>query len=265
MSEPIDRFEQHLTATAGAFLFPPTPDLAQAVRSPSRRRSFSRSVRRAPAWAIAAALFLFALLAVPDVRAGLLNWLRLGSIEIVITPTAAQTTVPRTTATTVSSATPTAGSVEPAALRDLAGSATLESARQRVDFAISLPTYPADLGAPDRIFVQNVDGDAVLLVWLDPAQPERIRLTMQLLTSDIIGQKMLGDPADVRETSVNGQRALWVDAPHLLQFYDRGELTFGPRRLVEGNVLIWFKEGITYRLETDQPMDEVVKIAESLR
>jgi len=34
--------------------------------------------------------------------------------------------------------------------------------------------------------------------------------------------------------------------------------------LVEGNVLLWTEGEITYRLETDQRMEEAVRIAESL-
>jgi hypothetical protein len=37
------------------------------------------------------------------------------------------------------------------------------------------------------------------------------------------------------------------------------------RRLVEGQVLIWEADGITYRLETELSMEEAVAIAESLK
>ena len=36
------------------------------------------------------------------------------------------------------------------------------------------------------------------------------------------------------------------------------------RRLVEGNVLLWEQDGVTYRLETELPLDEAIKVAESL-
>jgi hypothetical protein len=35
--------------------------------------------------------------------------------------------------------------------------------------------------------------------------------------------------------------------------------------LIEGHVLIWKEGDITYRLETDLPVEEAVKIAESLK
>ena len=36
------------------------------------------------------------------------------------------------------------------------------------------------------------------------------------------------------------------------------------RVLITGHVLIWTDEGVTYRLETELPLDEAILIAESL-
>ena len=35
--------------------------------------------------------------------------------------------------------------------------------------------------------------------------------------------------------------------------------------MVDGNVLIWYADDITYRLESDLPMEEAIKVAEFLR
>jgi hypothetical protein len=61
---------------------------------------------------------------------------------------------------------------------------------------------------------------------------------------------------------VRGQRALWTEGPYLIQQRD-GDYSI--RRLIDGHVLIWQEGEITYRLETGAPLDEAVKIAESLR
>ena len=37
------------------------------------------------------------------------------------------------------------------------------------------------------------------------------------------------------------------------------------RRLVEGHVLIWTENNVTYRLETGLPVEQAIKIAESLK
>jgi hypothetical protein len=39
---------------------------------------------------------------------------------------------------------------------------------------------------------------------------------------------------------------------------------FQQQMLVEGNVLLWRDTYVTYRLETDLPKEEAIKIAESL-
>ena len=65
----------------------------------------------------------------------------------------------------------------------------------------------------------------------------------------------------VQEKTVNGQRAIWAVGPYPLRIRD-GDLQF--MRLIEGHVLIWTENNITYRLETDLSLEETIKIAESL-
>ena len=62
--------------------------------------------------------------------------------------------------------------------------------------------------------------------------------------------------------TVGGRPALWTEGPYILQLQN-GDLDF--RRLIEGHVLIWVEGGVTYRLETGLPLEEAVKIAESLK
>lgn len=69
------------------------------------------------------------------------------------------------------------------------------------------------------------------------------------------------NPAMIQETSVNGQRAIWAVGPYPLRLHN-GDLQF--RWLVDGHVLIWEEENLTYRLETDLPLEEAIRIAESL-
>ncbi len=69
------------------------------------------------------------------------------------------------------------------------------------------------------------------------------------------------EPRVIEETEVNGQRAIWAVGPYPLRL-SNGDLDF--TRLIDGNVLIWADGGVTYRLETNQTLDEAIKIAESL-
>jgi len=265
-SEPIER---RLERAARAFPYPATPSLVDALRNPQRPKRGIAKSRRPLLAALAAVVVLAALLlAVPGVRAAVRSWI-VGVIEIIPSaPVASASPAPtRAASTPARSATATTPTptVESDALRGLVGPTSLQDARRRFPSPIRLPSYPAELGAPDRVYLQNLNGSATILVWLDPENPSRVRLSLHLLSSPAFGSKTNVPPENARETSVGGRRALWIDAPHLLEVYnDRGSRDLVLRRLVEGNVLIWEQDGVTYRLETELPLEEAIRIAESL-
>ena len=68
----------------------------------------------------------------------------------------------------------------------------------------------------------------------------------------------------LQTTTVHGQPAAWTTGPYMLRLTN-GDFTFD--RVIDGHVLIWVDQGITYRLETENSasMAEAVTIAESLR
>jgi hypothetical protein len=251
--ERSGQWEMRVQQIAGTFAYPPTPDLAGRVRRP--RASGRRPSRRALAWALAAVLLVVAgLLAAPPVRAGLLEFLRIGAITIrLITPTPAP------------SALPTPGT--PAnPLLHLRGRTTLARAREQAGFPIRLPAFPADLGAPDVVVVQALGGSSpsVILIWLVPGRADQVRLALYELSQDVMAMK--SPPEVIQTTTVNGAEALWINGPHFLEFEDaQGNVDYQTRRLVEGNALLWVEQAVTYRLESGLPLDETVKIAESLR
>jgi hypothetical protein len=67
--------------------------------------------------------------------------------------------------------------------------------------------------------------------------------------------------------TVDGNRGYWLEnATHPVRFRDaagreRVEMT----RLVTGNVLAWEVGELTYRLETNLALEEVLKVARSLK
>jgi hypothetical protein len=141
------------------------------------------------------------------------------------------------------------------------GETTLAQAAERLPFTIQLPALPPDLGLPDRVFVQNLAGPALLSAWMDPQQEGRVRLTLHALASDAIIYKF--NPVTITKTQVGGREALWTDGPYLVRVVG-GEPD--PQRLITGHVLIWTSEDdVTYRLETDLSLEEAVRVAESLR
>jgi hypothetical protein len=162
--------------------------------------------------------------------------------------------------------TPTPAPTPLQSVLDLAGLTTLAGARERVNFPIALPGYPAGLGPPNRVFVQDLDGLAVVLVWLEPGRVDDVRLSLHILSSPQMADKLLYDvikqqPPTVELTAVNETDALWTTGPYVL-ITRRG--TLEERRLVDGHAVIWVEGSLTYRLETKQSLAEAIRIAEAL-
>ncbi|HKP51697.1 MAG TPA: hypothetical protein VJ183_03495 [Chloroflexia bacterium] len=257
----LDPMDEHLRGIAASFPYPPTPDIAGAMRQRLARVNTAQPAtvrpRRRLAWGLAALsvlLFLAALLTVPEVQAFVRSLFRIGAIEVVVA-----TPVPTSDLTTPEP------SPIPSNPLDLVGETTLALANEELPFTIKLPTYPADLGKPDRVFVQDLNGSALILAWTVPGNRDQARLVLYALGPGVHGEKMLRGSTIIEETSVKGQSALWVRGSHWLRFYgEGGRPEFAPRRLVSGNLLLWKAEGITYRLETTLPLEEAIRIAESL-
>jgi hypothetical protein len=146
----------------------------------------------------------------------------------------------------------------------LAGLTTLAGARSKAKFDVRLPTYPANLGEPKPVYFQDFGSgfgggaQQVILVYPDFTLYE---------AQDIIYQKSIYDATTVEETKVGGKQALWLTgAAHLVQVQDAsGRTTIDFARVVKGSVLAWEADGITYRIETELPLDEAIRIAESIR
>lgn len=273
MSAELDRFEQRLRAVAGDFPYPPTP-VIRPVRSSRPDRS-----RTQLAWGAGIALALIlTLLAVPQVRAALVEFIQIGAVRLNLiapTPTATLTGTPAGTPAPTEVLTPSATPL--ASVLDLKGETTLADAKQRANFTVRLPAYPADLGQPDHVFVQAQGAPVVVLAWLDPDNASRVQMSLHEIgpgswALDKMGFNKEGFTKEgffkagleiIRFTDVNGQNAAWVEGPHLL--IARND-AIEERRLVTGNTLIWQDQnGVTYRLETELPLAEARKIAESLK
>lgn len=249
-------WEEKLHTAASAFPYPPSPDVRTAVRTRLAGDADRRVHRRARlAWAALIVLIvLVSFLAVPGVRAQIAGFIQIGVVKIF--PKA-----PTTTPTSLSPA--AAGSPTPiviSSLKDLAGETTLEQAQKVLKFPVRLPAYPANLGRPDHVYLQTGDGQMLVLVWNDPAQPAQARLSLQMITISYSIEKL--QPTVIQETTVNGRKAIWAEGPYLFQLRNG---TFDMRQIVTGNTLIWTEGDITYRLETSSSLDEAIKIAESLK
>ena len=266
-------FETHVRHLAQAFPYPGTPDLAGRVIQPLR--GGQRRVRNAytPAWVWAVALIglVFAgLMAVPTVRAAVIEFLQIGAIRIFTEeeiPPAPTVPTPQSLPTqSLPGETETPSNATPGYLSsvlELAGEVSLEEAYEKAPFPIFLPTYPPDLGTPDKIFYQQLDGGpGIFLVWFEAEHPEKVQMSLLLLGPGTFAGK--GASTQVVETTVNGTPAVWTEGEHLLV------LQTGPNQrdlvqlFVSGHVLIWEIGDVTYRLESEFSMEEAVRIAESV-
>jgi hypothetical protein len=261
---PRELFEQKLISISKGLEYPRTPDIAGSVirrlRTPARSGLLSRRF----AWSLALILVLFtSLMLIPPVRAAVLDFIQIGIVRIFRaepTPlTPPQEEVPSTMVPVTATPAATPERLIPI-LERLAGEITLEEAQQTVDYPILLPSYPEDLGSPDRVFVQDAEGDMTILVWIDPQQPDEVWMSLHFIPPQSWAVDKM-NPALIEETTVNGRRAIWAIGPYPVRFTN-GNMDFV--RLINGHVLIWTQGEVTYRLETGLSLEEAIKIAESL-
>jgi hypothetical protein len=266
---PLDRYGSRVRNVAMGLAYPPTPEIRwYRPASAAAGLATPRSLNRRLAWAmIVVVVALASLLAVPEARAAVVRWIRIGAVRIFLTGPGRETRPAPVTASPAEGTFPSAGtstptpSVASAEVFDrLAGETTLDEAMGRSAFKILLPDYPPDLGPPDRVFFQDQGGSVVFLVWMSPGDHAKARLVLQELASESWGNKKVQVEA-VQTATVAGQPAVWAIGPYML-FYRNGDLV--EQRLVEGHVLIWENGGVTYRLESDLSIDEAVRVAESL-
>lgn len=219
--------EQELRALPIAF--PPEPELAARVLErlePRRRRLWL-----VPALAALAAVG--ALLAIPQTRAAILDFLRIGGEEIRRVETQ-----PRA----------------PERPLQLGREVSLDEAREAVDYALLLPAVQADAYL-DRSVPRMVNlrwGRYVLSQWPGEQLP--------------FVQKQAGPRSQIVSVLVGDDPGAWVTgARHEVVYRNaQGEVLHETRRLV-GNVLIWERDGITYRLEGARTRAEALAVARNLK
>lgn len=258
-----DQLEERLRRLASELPYPPTPPIAAGVMKHSPGRS-----RAAWAWAFAVILVVVAaLLLVPPARAAVIDFIQVGVVRIFRLPPAPatmpapagqmpQTATPVAALSTRSPVTPTPSSF----LQDLAGETTLAAAQSSAGFPILLPRYPPDLGKPDRVYLQDLGGSLLLLVWLEPDGSGHVRMSLQEIAPGSWAITKVG-PQALQQVTVDGQPGVWATGPYLLETRNH---SYDTRRLVEGHVLVWTRDDITYRLESSLSLDEALKVAGSL-
>ena len=244
----MPELERELRELGLAVEFPPTPDVATAVRRRLAAEAPRRALplRRALVLSFALlAVAVGAVMAVPQARTAVLEWLGLSGVSIERTPTQPQ------------------APARPADLR-LGERVSVEEAAARVPFRVR--RSPA-LGEPDEVYLgtRTPEGE-VAFVYREPAGEVRALLTQfrGSLERDFI-QKSAGPRTTIAAVEVRGQPGYWLEGePHEFLYVDeRGEPVFETLRLAT-NTLVWEAGRETLRLEGEFTKAEALEIARSL-
>lgn len=235
-----DHLHDALTRLAADATWPVTPELAGRVRAaidaepvPQRRRR-----RRRPLLAALLALVVGGgVLAAPGVGSGLLERLGLRHASIA--------KVKHLPAIALGQ-------------RLRLGERTTLAAAQR-EAGVRL-LYPAALGSPREIYADR--GGVVTVLY-------RARSGRPILFSQIPGsargfvQKFV--TSDTQRVRIAGAPGLLLQGDHGVIFAARGgSARYEPPRLAK-STLMWERDGLLLRLEADQPLGELVRIAGSVR
>jgi hypothetical protein len=247
--------------------FPEVPDLTPAVvrrleempvRMPVRERAARvlglPEVLRRPGRRLAVALAAVLILAGSAVAGGLL----VRGVRILIAPEATTPPPPIVTGPL-------------GRLLFLGEQTTLDEARRLVDFRVRVP---AAGGLPEPVAYVDDDppGGRISLVYrAGPGLPETEETGVGMLVMQFRGRlelpflQKLVRANQVREADVGGSPGYWVEGEHTLSYLDaRGEIVEERSRLA-GNTLLWQRGDVTLRLESALPMEEAIRIAESMR
>lgn len=285
MSEhPVNRpdrggldLERELAALATAIDWPPTPDVAAAVRvrlaagapRPSRRWWFAPPRLSRP---LLIALLLLALLAAVATAVAL----GLPGLRITFTSDPLPTpNVPAATATT-STGSPPASAPAPIPGSDL-GLGTpmaLAAARARLGVPLLMPAVPGRPG-PDGAFVSMVRGSAIVtLTWgtgpdLPPLRAgSDVGLLVTVLRASVgegLMEKLVRTGTTVERVEVGGHRGFWVSGGEHLVWFRRedGEVVDVPIRLA-GDTLALEIDGRVVRLEVAGGREVAIALAETI-
>jgi hypothetical protein len=117
----------------------------------------------------------------------------------------------------------------------------------------ALDSVPFDVVVPEGyrdVYLAEGEG-IVTFVWPD-------RLLMELSGDETLLKKVVEQDSTIAMLDVNGYPAVWIEGgPHGL-FVPGGEARLA------GNVLIWVREGVTFRLEGDLTRAQALTIAGTL-
>lgn len=255
MNQVDDRQDDKwLREIVSEFNYPPTPDIAAAVEKRLIAKSSWQLPRWQPVWILLGLLLAGALLmAVPQVRAAVLEVLRAGGITIFVGEPTPPADVP---ATERPPATPAADTSEMHFLVAVTPVA-LGTAHAALSQPNGLLSESTVAGAPDEVYVdRQEDAEVAIFVWRGD---DGRRYTLYAIVAVDFAYKQA---EAVATATVGDAEAFWVEGPHGFALR-RGDMW--DWEMTSGAVLIWTEGALTYRLEGATTREEAQQFAESLQ
>jgi hypothetical protein len=230
--------EQRLRDSAQAW-FPETPRLAPAVvaKLPSRPDPVGRRRPTRRALAVALAALVLTGTAIAATALDLVPGVRIAHVEEL----------------------PEVGWVTPV----FGEEATLDEVRPELPFE---PVLPDALGAPDRLLLDyDLEGAPVVTAVWGGEVDARVVFT-QWEAGYVLFDKLLTHWTTASYVDVFGAEGIWIEGGDHAVFYrgaSGGEGRVGGH--VTGNILVWHRGSVSYRLELGASRERALDLAESLR
>jgi hypothetical protein len=237
----MSELELALTRLGRELDYPEAPDLTAPVRGRLAEGRRPLSWRRPLVIALAAIVVAVgAVMAVPQARSEVLDWLGIGAVTIRYVEDLPE----------VELATGELGVGE---------RVSLEEARRRVSFPVRVPTLEG-LEDPVVYYGEPLPTGQVSFVYGSPDKPQLLITQVAALGSY---EKLLrSGSTNVEQVSVEGAPGAWIEGEQHVLFYPGGEEPF---RLV-GNTLVFQRaDGVTVRIEANISKEEALRIARSMR
>ncbi|HET6755086.1 MAG TPA: hypothetical protein VFH23_14190 [Jiangellaceae bacterium] len=199
-------------------------------------------------------LAMVIVLSVPATRAAVADLFGFAGVNVRTAPSAAPS--PRNTVDTA---------------LDLGEPVTIDEARQRVSFPVSLPVVPG-LDAPD-VYVTDEPGlESVSLVYGPTTGfPATAATHVGLLVGEYAGtatpyfDKLIEAGEPVTQVTVDGRwPGIYFTDPHQILVRGPDGLVHEDRPRLAAPTLVWVREGVTYRLEGALDMTNALAVAASM-
>lgn len=220
---------------------PPPPEPSALTAAVLARLDDPAGARPSPLLRLAAAAMALlvalgvAMAVSPQVRAAVLEFLRVGGVELNERPAPRLPPVPA----------------------PLPGERTvsLDLARAEVGFPLRIP---AGLGDPKAVHLAGGDPPRVVTLIYEGVRVDQFDGGL-----DPMFRKFLS-VEDAESITVDGAHGVWLPGPHPVFYLDRDGQSHEQSARLSGSTLVWEHAGVTHRVEGELTRQQAIAIAESL-